>query len=45
MLLDALYRAVKMSDQIASAAIVTDAKDQKAQGIFIRSMGLLNCRK
>lgn len=30
LLLDALNRAVAMSEQVASAAVVTDAKDQKA---------------
>jgi len=44
MLLDALYRAVKMSDQIASAAIVTDAKDQKARE-FYKNYGFIELPK
>jgi len=44
MLLDALYRAVKMSEQIASAAIVTDAKDQKAME-FYKKYGFIELPK
>jgi predicted GNAT family N-acyltransferase len=35
-LMDALHRALKMSKQIASAAIVTDAKDQRAVDFYKR---------
>src|SRR5437763_3321422 len=44
MLLDALYRAVKMSEQIASAAIVTDAKNQKAME-FYKKYGFIELPK
>jgi predicted GNAT family N-acyltransferase len=36
LLLDALYRALAMSEQVASAAVVTDAKDQKAAEFYKR---------
>lgn len=36
LLLDALYRALAMSGQIASAAVVADAKDQKAVDFYKR---------
>jgi len=34
LLLDAVYRALKMSEHVASAAIITDAKDQKAVDFY-----------
>jgi predicted GNAT family N-acyltransferase len=36
LLLDALYRALAMSEQVASAAVITDAKDQKAVEFYKR---------
>jgi GNAT superfamily N-acetyltransferase len=44
LLLDALYRALTMSEQIASAAIVTDAKDQKAID-FYKKYGFIELPK
>lgn len=34
LLLDALYRALAMSEQVASAAVITDAKNQKAVDFY-----------
>ncbi len=36
LLLDALHRALNMSEQVASAAVVTDAKDQRAVEFYKR---------
>jgi predicted GNAT family N-acyltransferase len=44
LLLDALYRALTMSAQIASAAIVTDAKDQNAAD-FYKKYGFIELPK
>ncbi len=44
LLLDALHRALKMSEQIASAAIVTDAKDQRAVD-FYKKYGFIELPK
>ena len=44
LLLDALYRALATSEHIASAAIVTDAKDQKAVD-FYRKYGFIELPK
>lgn len=44
LLLDALYRALTMSEQIASAAVVTDAKDQKAVD-FYKKYGFIELPK
>jgi len=44
LLLDAVYRAAKMSEQVASAAIVTDAKDQRAVD-FYKKYGFIELPK
>lgn len=44
LLLDALYRALAMSEQVASAAVVTDAKDQKAVD-FYKKYGFIELPK
>lgn len=44
LLLDALNRAVAMSEQVASAAVVTDAKDQKAVD-FYKKYGFIELPK
>jgi hypothetical protein len=44
LLLDAVYRALKLSEQVASAAIVTDAKDPKAVD-FYRKYGFIELPK
>ena len=44
LLLDALYRALKMSGQVASAAIVTDAKDHKGV-VFYKKYGFIELPK
>lgn len=44
LLLDALYRSLVLSEQIASAAVVTDAKDQKAMD-FYKKYGFIELPK
>jgi len=44
LLMDALQRALKMSDQVASAAVITDAKDQRAVE-FYKKYGFIELPK
>ncbi len=44
LLVDALYRSLEMSKRVASAAIVTDAKDQKARD-FYKKYGFIELPK
>lgn len=44
LLLDSLYRSWAMSEQVASAAVVTDAKDQKAVN-FYKKYGFIELPK